>query len=397
VYSTLRFCPEESLIFKTYSRTTPNSGISIHVSGIPEMWSPCLFTCEGHNGPIRAVAVCPHNSHIASGSDDMTIRIWSAATGALVGGALKGHSDGVTSVAFSPDGKQVASGSRDKTICLWDVLSGKLILGPLEGHNLPVTSIVFWPDGGCVVSASLELVLSWDTSTGDMIGKVKFDASNRLIAITWSSNLLQIVTWGADHTLRFFDGVHREQVVEDLRPSVIVSTPRPLHDICFSPSGKEIWSTSFSPSDTFVSQFSRSSRRSDVRLGYSKETNCVASLSPESGIFALGSYEGRIQLREVAGSPLGVPLEGHNGGIVSLAFSADGGRLVSGSTDDTVRVWDTLAIMSRVPLSSPRDGSNETISFSLLSGGFETSPLALTMIEASFRQVADGILVSGLG
>jgi WD40 repeat protein len=39
-----------------------------------------------------------------SGSRDETVRLWDAATGALLQ-TLEGHSDSVTSVAFSPDNK----------------------------------------------------------------------------------------------------------------------------------------------------------------------------------------------------------------------------------------------------------------------------------------------------
>ena len=33
-------------------------------------------------------------------------------------------------------------------------------------------------------------------------------------------------------------------------------------------------------------------------------------------------------------------LEGHSGWVMSVAFSADGSRIVSGSSDKTSRVWD---------------------------------------------------------
>jgi WD40 repeat protein len=39
-----------------------------------------------------AVACSPDGRHIASGSDDSTIRIWDAETGAVVGKPLEGHS-----------------------------------------------------------------------------------------------------------------------------------------------------------------------------------------------------------------------------------------------------------------------------------------------------------------
>jgi WD40 repeat protein len=80
-----------------------------------------------------------------SGSDDKTVRLWDAATGALQQ-TLEGHSSWVWSVAFSPDGRQVVFGSGDKTVRLWDAATGAL-QRTLEGHSSWVSSVAFSPDG----------------------------------------------------------------------------------------------------------------------------------------------------------------------------------------------------------------------------------------------------------
>ena len=67
-----------------------------------------------------------------SGSGDKTLKLWDAATGALLR-TFEGHSDVVNSVAFSPDGTRVLSGSEDKTLKLWDAATGAL-LRTFEGH-----------------------------------------------------------------------------------------------------------------------------------------------------------------------------------------------------------------------------------------------------------------------
>src|ERR1700733_8569398 len=44
---------------------------------------------------------------------------------------------------------------------------------------------------------------------------------------------------------------------------------------------------------------------------------------------------------------------GHSGGVASVAFSPDGTRIVSGSSDTTVRIWDAV---SGVPITEPLRG-----------------------------------------
>ena len=49
------------------------------------------------------------------------------------------------------------------------------------------------------------------------------------------------------------------------------------------------------------------------------------------------------------------PLKGHTGSVSSVAFSSDGTRIVSGSTDNSVRVWDvSTGILNNVFIGDAR-------------------------------------------
>ncbi|MET3605870.1 WD40 repeat protein, partial [Sphaerotilus sulfidivorans] len=54
---------------------------------------------------------------------------------------------------------------------------------------------------------------------------------------------------------------------------------------------------------------------------------------------------GKVSLRlwdAPSGNPISEPLKGHSGPVFSVAFSPDGSRIVSGSADNTLRLWPVL-------------------------------------------------------
>ncbi|KAG1864608.1 WD40-repeat-containing domain protein, partial [Suillus tomentosus] len=65
------------------------------------------------------------------------------------------------------------------------------------------------------------------------------------------------------------------------------------------------------------------------------------SFSPDGTRIVSGSSDDTVRVWDAAtGLPLGEPFRGHTDSVWSVSFSPDGTRIVSGSNDSTVRVWD---------------------------------------------------------
>jgi WD40 repeat protein len=85
-----------------------------------------LQILEGHNAEVTSVTFSLDTKHLASASDDRTVRLWDAETGQCLQ-TLEGHGSWVKSVAFSPDAKCLASASYDRIVRLWDTETGQCL------------------------------------------------------------------------------------------------------------------------------------------------------------------------------------------------------------------------------------------------------------------------------
>eukprot|EP00741_Cyanophora_paradoxa_P001918 tig00000523_g1857.t1 len=169
-----------------------------------------LLQLQGYRSGVTSVAIsadrdveaCQRDGRrIVSGSNDDSVRVWDAETGAELL-QLQGHTQRVTSVAItveakkvkgrgqSPepgpesrsmrDGRRIVSGSLKKSMRVWDAETGAELL-QLQGHRGTVTSVVFSvprgadamgrgagaQDGRWIVSGGWDdLVRVWDAETG---------------------------------------------------------------------------------------------------------------------------------------------------------------------------------------------------------------------------------------
>ncbi|MBA3867708.1 MAG: WD40 repeat domain-containing protein [Anaerolineae bacterium] len=244
---------------------------------------------------IIATTWSPDGSKIARSGTGGFLSIWDANTGNLIRNFI-GLSGTIYTVAWSPDSTKIASAGDDKLIHIWNVSNGQS-LANLIGHNDSILSLDWSPDGSKIASVSAVEHLSlriWDTATFQQLNA--FQAGN-----------LQSVKWSLDGS--------KIAVVNTNAGIVIVD---PLATI---------------PIQNWV----------DYLVGPNSSVSGSAGSMAwrnDNTTIAVGYFDGKIYLWNVATNQQVSVLQGHTGWVGSLSWSPDGTQLASASNDGTIKLWN---------------------------------------------------------
>jgi WD40 repeat protein len=298
-----------------------------------------LATLRGHTSHVWCLCMLP-DGRLASGSQDNTIKLWdagiclgtkpsNAASACLA--TLSGHSDYVRSLCMLPDGR-LASGSGDATIKIWNVgiADGKRYVGgmlgncmaTLSGHTACVVSLCMLPDGRLASGSGDATIKIWNVGTGPA-DKASQAACVSPCVVTFAGHSDRVVSLcmlpdgrlassSDDKTIKLWnvgngrDGKYTSVKAVDSCLATLRGHCDRVLSLCMLPDGRlasasgdttiKIWTVDIRP------------ERKDASTG-GREDPCLATLS------------------------------GHNDYVRSLCTLPDG-RLVSGSSDKSMKVWN---------------------------------------------------------
>jgi WD40 repeat protein len=336
-----------------------------------------ISVMRGHTNSVTHTAFSPDDTRIASSSMDQTVRVWDAAAGRLVA-TLRGHRGLVNWVSFSPSGQHLVSASDDHTVRLWDAATGEAI-AVLHGHTGKVFRVTYTADGGTIVSASQDgTVRLWDARTAETDGVLRGHTAF-VYGVAFHPGGQRVASASWDGTARIWDATtgrqlallnHGERAIVTAvafhpEGTILASRSRGAVHLWDVASGREIhrWNA---PSDGW-----RDTRLAFNRRGDRLATACSGAViylwdvqsraepvvlrghrdeirdqvfSPDGRWLASAAYaaDPEIRIWDVERGCVVHALAGHTAGAYALAFNREGTLLASGSTDGTVRLWDTV-------------------------------------------------------
>lgn len=350
----------------------------------------------GHNAPVSAVAITPDLRWAVTGSYDNTARLWdltsdfpsaspiilphpefvrtmaispdshwlvtasgqfsNAPTGTVTEARvwdltaedpsktmrlLSGHEKAVTHVKISPDSRRVVTLSSDHSPRVWnlDGANPNQESRVLRGHTKLIVSVAFSPDSNALVTGDTAgIVHFWDLTAPDPIApKILLDHENWVMGLSLETSRARALTAGWQQRTHILDldlnllTQPKSRELPNKGFYTIHKSDIRGNMLCL-PNGldAQIWDLS-------------ASQNTSPTLTHTHE-NGVSSiaLSPDGSRFA--SCGGQtIHVSDLsAENPLDTTLvlRGHESAVTSVAVSSDNRWVLTGSTDNTARLWD---------------------------------------------------------
>ncbi len=288
------------------------------------------------------------------------------------------HGARVVSLAYSPDGRYLIAGGAD-SLRLWDAKTGEEVDRKLKEPW--VQAVSFSPQGHVVATAGMfKTIRLVEIADGKELHK--FEGNKAGIKALGISNDLQVVASGSMDGTLFIWSYQGKNKMHELKAHADEITALAFHPT----SETDLLATASNDRTVQIRKISTGA------VVHKLDAGCAAqaiAFAPDGRLFTAGD-DNLVRVWDSATGKLFDTLKGHTGTVVSLLWHPDSKSLVSGSLDQTVRVWDLATKQARVIQRSPGDndalalspdgkqlasaGVNQTIRFFDFASGKETVP-----------------------
>jgi WD40 repeat protein len=294
-------------------------------------WAP-LKKMVAVNAVVLSIAYSGDGELLATGDAAGHVRVWDANSGEPHGDWTTQLGDQVTDVAFSPDRRLVASASRDDSVRLWNVDSGQQEGEPI-GVGTDAVLVAFSPDGQRVIVADTSgSVRQWDATTRSMVGRpLKVDGGGAEPKFAVSADGVVLAAGLGSGVVELWD------LVSGAPLGQLTGHTNTVQDVSFSADGRRLVSAGFDKSARVWDVATRTPIGQPIE--HSAEVT-AASLSPDGRRLATATQSFIVVSDVDTGAQISDRFVGSAGIMFDLAYRPDGRRVVSGSSDLSMRIWD---------------------------------------------------------
>ena len=284
---------------------------------------------------------------------------------------------GAFSAALSPDGRQAVIGSLLHGGSLWDIDSGerRFDWNHRAGTYTPITAVAFAPGGDAAMTAEDETLVLWDTAGGAAVTYFTAPAKVNAIALGPGGRLALLGL--SDDTAVLFDarrgGILRVFAHEGRVRSVALDAAAKLALTGGEDRSARLWDVETG------AELQRWQHDADVRL---------VALAPDGArALSVSKYDRAVVWDTSSGRELG-SLPAFRARITrgetwtAAAFSHDGTRLLTGTTDRRVQLWELPAVERRAEWEMPRREDWKRSGAYILAVGFGAAEGACLSVSA---------------
>ena len=272
------------------------------------------------------------------------------------------------SLLFSSDGK-ILAGKYESGIYLWNIETTDVQRSKLRhiitGYSSAVASIAFSSDGQKLASGYENTIRLWNTKSGEFqvlgfpawVRSVAFSPNGRTLA-----SLRISTSSGSEADIQLWDAVTGgyQVTLEGHREAPDQRIP-PRSSLAFSPNGEilasgggdktiRLWNAQTTARDSFFHRLRGAifGHHKAVLRGHTDHVLSVA-FGPDGETIASGSSDQTVRLWDVRRRKLKATFEGHVGNVPALAFSPDGKVLASGDRRG-ILLWDPITAKLKTTL-----------------------------------------------
>ena len=300
-----------------------------------------LDVLRGHTGPVHSAAFSPAGSEIVTASDDGTARIWSVRSGAQLG-VLRSPDGALTSAVFSPNGSEILTASMAGTARIYSARSGAQ-LAVFDDSPSELTDAGFSPDGSKIVISSADgAARIWDVRRGSL-----------LAALNPHAGAVETAAFSPDGSRVVTADAGGPALVWDVRSGARLLTLPAFRQ------GSRFDAAAYSANGTRIAGALNDGAavwdaRTGARLAVIEDSYIPilsVAFSPDGSRVVTGGSDGAVRIWSASSGAQLSALNGGVSGAASVQYSPDGARIVTAGGDPTARIWNARSgsVLSVLP------------------------------------------------